>query len=239
MRYENHNEYNREAERKRNYRYTMIAVLCVLLVAAIAVFTVRANPQWMARQPDQNINLTNDKTPGQADQGRDVVKPVPTVDSKDSQSDEKAKGQGAAKSSQFLLPVKDCTLGMGFSTDIPVYSKTLDQYAVHDGVDLEAPSDTPVFAAADGTVTKVYNDDKLGLTIELTHGDGLVTRYSDLSTDKMVEEGDVVKKGDVISGVGSTALFESLDPPHVHFEVWKDGTPVDPGQYVTLPAKQQ
>lgn len=239
MRYENHNEYNREAERKKNFRYTMIAVLCVLLVAAAAVFTVRANPQWMARQPDQNINLTNDKTPGKADMGRDVVKPVPTVDSKDSQDQKQAKGQEEAMSSQFLLPVKDCTLGMSFSMDVPVYSKTLDQYAVHDGVDLEAPSDTPVFAAADGTVTKVYNDDKLGLTVELTHGNGLVTRYSDLSTDKMVEEGDVVKKGDVISGVGSTALFESLDPPHVHFEVWKDGTPVDPGQYVTLPSKRQ
>jgi murein DD-endopeptidase MepM/ murein hydrolase activator NlpD len=48
----------------------------------------------------------------------------------------------------------------------------------------------------------------------------------------MVEEGDVVKKGQPISGVGSTALFESLESPHLHFEVLKDGVAIDPSKYI-------
>ena len=79
---------------------------------------------------------------------------------------------------------------------------------------------------------KVYNDDKLGITIEISHGNGIVTKYSNLSTTKMVGEGDVVKKGQPISGVGSSALFESLESPHLHFEVLKDGVPIDPSGYI-------
>ena len=48
---------------------------------------------------------------------------------------------------------------------------------------------------------------------------------------EMVEEGDVVKQGQVISGVGNTAMFETLDPEHLHFELWKDGQTVDPAEF--------
>ena len=129
------------------------------------------------------------------------------------------------------MPVNG-TISKEFSDDVPVYSATLDQYVIHSGIDIEAPADTQVKAAADGMITKVYSDDKLGLSIEITHGDGIITRYSNLSTTKMVGEGDVVKKGQVISGVGTSSLFESLEPSHLHFEVLKDGVPVDPTTYV-------
>jgi murein DD-endopeptidase MepM/ murein hydrolase activator NlpD len=119
-----------------------------------------------------------------------------------------------------------------FSTEVPIYSPTLDQYVIHTGIDIQAPADTQVLAAGEGTVTKVYNDDKYGITIEISHGNGIVTKYSNLSTTKMVEEGDVVKKGQTISGVGSSALFESLEAPHLHFEVLKDGVAIDPGDYI-------
>lgn len=96
------------------------------------------------------------------------------------------------------------------------------------------PMDSPVMAVSEGTITKVYNDDKLGITIEVTHQRGYQTRYSNLSTDRMVEEGDMVKAGEVISGIGTTALFESLDSPHLHFEVWKDGVAVNPSSFMDL-----
>ena len=57
------------------------------------------------------------------------------------------------------------------------------------------------------------------------------SKYSNLSTAAMVEEGDAVTKGQVISGVGNSALFESLDPEHLHFELWVDGQAVDPELY--------
>ena len=102
----------------------------------------------------------------------------------------------------------------------------------HYGVDIKAPLDTQVKAVAAGTVTKVYTDDKYGITIEINHGDGLTSVYSNLSTGSMVEVSDVVEKGQVISGVGDTSLFESLEESHLHFEMHKDGTPVDPKTYL-------
>lgn len=242
MRYENNSGFGRQEDKKQNFRYTMIAIVCVCIVAVGAIFTVRANPQWIGRNDDSGIDLNQDLARNPADPELDVVKPVPTVDSKNNPQSKGSDGAekpganiGSAAGGAFQLPVENATLGAVYSKDTPIYSKTLDQYVVHEGVDLLAPADTQVKAAAEGTITKVYTDDKLGTTIEITHGNGLVTRYGNLSTEKMVEEGDVVKKGDPISGVGNTALFESLDPPHLHFEVLKDGSPVDPSGYVTLP----
>ena len=58
--------------------------------------------------------------------------------------------------------------------------------------------------------------------------------YSNLSTDKLVEVGDRVEKGQVISGIGDTALFECADEAHLHFEVISKGKNVDPGKYTGL-----
>ena len=48
----------------------------------------------------------------------------------------------------------------------------------------------------------------------------------------MVEIGDVVSKGQIIGGVGSTGLFESLEPSHLHFELLKDGSYIDPSDFI-------
>lgn len=48
----------------------------------------------------------------------------------------------------------------------------------------------------------------------------------------MVEVGDVVTAGQIIGGVGSTGLFESLEPAHLHFEMLKGGAYVDPAEYI-------
>lgn len=227
------------AEKKQNFRYTMIAVCCALIVLAGAVYAVRANPQWIAKWDGRTLDINQAENNGQPDPQKapmpteSVSKQVPTVDSKDNaakKSVEKSQGQAAAKTDAMVQPVKG-TISKKFSPEAPLYSKTLDQYTTHEGVDIDAELSAQVCAAAAGTVTKVYNDDKLGLTIEITHDGGLISRYSNLSTDKMVGEGDVVEKGQVISGVGDTALFESIDPTHLHFEVWKDGAPADPEKY--------
>ena len=115
-----------------------------------------------------------------------------------------------------------------------IYSVTLDQYMTHCGIDIEAPEDTQVLAVADGTVTAVYEDDRYGLSIEITHADDIITIYSNLSTDEMVEAGDTVTAGQIIGGVGSTGLFEALEPAHLHFEMLKGGAYVNPADYITF-----
>ncbi|WP_324822309.1 M23 family metallopeptidase [Sinanaerobacter sp. ZZT-01] len=231
MRLKNGNEYiPQQEEKKQSLQYTMIAVICVCLVLIGTVFAIRSYPQWMAKRGNNGIDLTNEQQKQQVVPNQDVVKQVPTVDSRDAGKPSESESNSGKKSA-FISPVSG-TIVKDFAMDVPIYSKTLDEFTVHAGIDIEAPLDTQVCAAAAGTVTKVYTDDRLGITIQITHEDGLISQYSNLSTNKMIEEGDVVKQGDVISGVGNTALFESLDAPHLHFEIQKNGEAQNPTSYI-------
>lgn len=119
-----------------------------------------------------------------------------------------------------------------FADNSLVYSKTLEQWATHLGLDIKADEGSPVRAAMDGVVEELTTDPELGLTIIINHGGKVYTKYSNLSTLDLVSVGQKVKKGDVISGIGKTALYEISDDPHLHFEVMKDGKSVDPKKYL-------
>lgn len=232
MRIGGNSTFDNKVSRRWSYRYTMVTVICVLLVAAAAIVTFDNSPRWMA-EDDGNINLTDqpdDNTIGEG--GINVIQPVPTVDSNENTAEKPAEEDISGSGPVF--PVEGGRVILDYSGNGLVYSKTLDQYVIHEGVDISAPIDTPVMAVSDGEVSRIYNDDKLGITIVLTHEDGYVTRYSSLSTDRMVKEGDAVKAGQVISSVGITALFESLDSPHLHLEVWRNGEIIDPSKYISL-----
>ena len=119
-----------------------------------------------------------------------------------------------------------------FSEDALLYSKTLDQWSTHTGIDIKAEEGSPVRAAMDGVVEELLNDPQLGMTIVINHGGKVYTKYSNLSTLDLVTINQKVKKGDVISGVGKTALYEIADDPHLHFEVVKEGKNIDPKRYL-------
>jgi len=120
-----------------------------------------------------------------------------------------------------------------FAMDTLVYSKTLEQWNAHKGIDISADLGSPVKAAMKGTVAEVIsNDPRLGVVVILDHGGGIQTIYGNLQSDKLVKKGDTVEKGQVIGAVGKTAPFEIEDPPHLHFEVIKDGKNIDPEQYL-------
>lgn len=97
------------------------------------------------------------------------------------------------------------------------------------GIDIKAPAGDVVKAAADGKV--VYSDTKMrgfGITIILDHGNNIQTVYS-YNSEIFVKLGDKVKKGDVIARVGSSGRAKE---PCLHFEIRKDGEPVNPMAYL-------
>ncbi|NKN32369.1 M23 family metallopeptidase [Marichromatium bheemlicum] len=98
----------------------------------------------------------------------------------------------------------------------------------HSGVDFASPRGTPIAAAADGVVTFSGRRNGYGRVVDIRHVDGLVTRYAHNSKN-LVEEGQLVRKGQKIATVGSSGVATG---PHVHFEVLKDGEPVDPMGYL-------
>lgn len=119
-----------------------------------------------------------------------------------------------------------------FSVDRLVYDVTMDDWRVHDGVDISAKPGTTVLAACSGTVLAVENDPMMGTTVTIRHDSGYQTRYANLQAHPTVEAGDTVSAGQIIGAVGSTAKAESGQSPHLHFSVEKDGDVIDPDEFL-------
>ena len=134
----------------------------------------------------------------------------------------------------FVSPVVG-TVTKHHDLDTPVFSLTLGAWKVHSGIDIETEEGAAVYAAEEGTVSRIYNDPMLGYTVEITHRDNIVTRYSCLS-DKdigMIAVGDAVASGDRIGTVGDTSVSEMADEAHLHFAMLVGGVAVDPLDYIT------
>lgn len=102
----------------------------------------------------------------------------------------------------------------------------------HPGLDIAVPNDTYIRASGAGTVKDAGVDDVYGRYILLDHGDGLETMYGHASRI-FVQPGDRVERNEVIALSGSTGRSTA---PHLHFEIRKDGTAVDPLAYVRQPS---
>ena len=99
---------------------------------------------------------------------------------------------------------------------------------MHKGIDLSAISGTPVYATADGTVTRTDTRAKgYGKLIAITHGFGYETRYAHLSRFA-VNKGTTVKRGDLIGYVGSTG---GSTAPHLHYEILIHNQQINPVEY--------
>lgn len=108
-----------------------------------------------------------------------------------------------------------------------VWSETMGQWQSHPGIDIAAAAGEAVTSCADGTVSAAWEDPLWGYVIEITHREGYVSTYANLSTLNMVKEGDAVEAGQVIGAVGDTADCESDMPWHLHFSLTRNGNPVD------------
>lgn len=132
---------------------------------------------------------------------------------------------------QFIKPV-DGEIITGYSMDSLIYSNTLEEWITHRGIDIKAEKTTVVKAAASGTVKYIKEDPRYGLSITIEHSNGFQTIYSSLLSTEFVKEGDVVTQGQTIGTIGNSAVFETADGSHLHFEIVKDGEYVNPDIYI-------
>jgi murein DD-endopeptidase MepM/ murein hydrolase activator NlpD len=127
---------------------------------------------------------------------------------------------------RFTMPVVGTpTSGYGNRID-PIQHKEIQ----HPGFDLAARVGTEVDAAAAGTVVHAGPAGTYGNLVTVRHGNGVETRYAHLSATT-VHEGDQVQAGQQIGNVGTTGYSTG---PHLHFEVRKDGRPIDPKPLLPL-----
>ncbi len=113
--------------------------------------------------------------------------------------------------------------GFGFRTD-PFTGRG----ALHTGLDFPSDTGTAIVAAAGGVVVTADMHPAYGRTVEIDHGNGLVTRYAHASKI-LVATGDLIRRGQKIAEVGSSGRSTG---PHLHFEVLVEGVPQDPAKFL-------
>ena len=123
----------------------------------------------------------------------------------------------SVKNFVFFPPVKG-TVSSGFNIKEQHYA-----------VDIVVPKNTPIKAAADGRVILASWTSDSGYVIILDHGNQLLSVYKHNSS-LTKEQGDLVKAREVIAISGSTGEFST--GPHLHFELWNDGNPIDPVAFI-------
>lgn len=137
---------------------------------------------------------------------------------------------------EFLLanPVRGARISSRFTKRR--FHPILKRWKAHLGVDYAARSGTPVFAAGDGRVAQASYAGSYGNLIRIRHAGGYETRYAHLkSFRKGVRSGGTVKKGQVIGYVGTTGRSTG---PHLHFELRKNSTAINPLKVVQVATKK-
>lgn len=108
---------------------------------------------------------------------------------------------------------------------------TGERNKMHYGIDLSNRRWTPIYAPADGRVSLVRNSEYFGNYVVLDHGNGYITKYGHMEKP-IVKLGQFVKRYQVLGYMGRTGRTTGV---HLHYEVWKHGSPIDPINFV-LPA---
>jgi murein DD-endopeptidase MepM/ murein hydrolase activator NlpD len=99
---------------------------------------------------------------------------------------------------------------------------------MHSGIDITAPKWTAIRATANGHVELVSNSETMGKYVSINHGNGIVTRYGHMQMP-FVKEGQMVSRFDVIGYMGNTGRTTGH---HLHYEVWLNGSAVNPVHYI-------
>ena len=122
------------------------------------------------------------------------------------------------KASFVLFPPVKGTISEGYNVEEKHYA-----------VDVVVAIDTPVKAVADGTIVLAEWTTQTGYVVIIDHGNGLISAYKH-NASLTKKQGELVKSGEVIAISGNTG--ELSTGPHLHFELWSDGYPIDPTTFI-------
>ena len=127
----------------------------------------------------------------------------------------------------YTMPVNGTPV-KGFSNGELVKSETMNDWRAHNGIDIAAAEGAEVVAVYSGEILRAEEDPLWGYVVELKVDTGYVAVYANLAANLKVKAGDRVSQGDVLGYVGSTAILENAEAPHLHFEAKSGSKYVDP-----------
>ena len=174
------------------------------------------NTNTIERNSQEEQNTINDKE---------------STDNKEENITKEDISEEKAEEVKFIKPV-DGEVSNSYSVESLQYSNTLGEWIIHRGIDIKADKTTVVKAASSGKIKSIKEDPRYGLSITIEHSGGFQTVYSSLLSSEFVKEGDTVSQGQSIGTVGNSAVFETLEGSHLHFEMLKDGEYVNPDIYI-------
>ncbi len=221
-------EQEKKPKNKKLLTYYLILGACILIIAAITVGVI------FAVRGSSSDGITIDGGNSQSDDVADASSPDDSSD--EGGSSDSGDVQDTSTATEFILPVAStasATNCYGF-----YYNSTLDRYYLHTGIDFTAEAGTEVYAAIDGTVESITTGDILkGTVITISHANGIKTVYTFIEAAEGLSAGDSVCRGDVIGTVAEAAGEEYKEGSHLHFEVFANGTAVDPELYLDIENK--
>ncbi|MCL2223683.1 MAG: M23 family metallopeptidase [Defluviitaleaceae bacterium] len=117
---------------------------------------------------------------------------------------------------------------MPFSVTALIFDPTMDRFSTNDNLRISAAEGDPVRAGADGRVVSIGTDFWRGNYVTIDHGNGWQTTTGQLMESVLVQEGDIVRSGQIIGGIGRPSISAANNGTHVHLHVTYNGSPMNP-----------
>ena len=229
--FNDNNGFDKKIKNKKLNRTTVITIvtlaIAIIIVATAAIIsnkTKQTTPLPDASSTQKPTEQTTEEQPTE-----DTTQETPTEKPADTQTNSSAV---SGKLPSFALPVSG-VLSSKHNPDLQVFSPTMNDYRVHLGIDIVTKENAPVYAAADGKVSKIWVDPLMGYCIAISHSGNSVTIYKNLAEQLPdgIAEGASVRAGQLIATVGDSAMVEIAEEPHLHFEMTVSDLAVDPLKY--------
>ena len=208
--------------------------VCICLVAIGGVWFTKNNVDELTSN-DLFVNKTNDNSKIEEDEVHLIEKETEKEDSIPTSTEskenlQKAKEKQENKSSKLSFLGNEVV--REYSEKEPSYSKTLDLWEIHKGLDISAETGYEIKSLLNGKVVNVFKDDKHGMSVRVQSDNNVVVVYSNLDEKISVEKGQEVKEGQILGTVGNTTSVESEDGTHVHIEAFKGEESIDPMTFI-------
>lgn len=217
-----------ERKKKKENGGFYIAICCCVVIIAIVGYANRMSLK------DNNVEQQQTAQATQVPLEKNIVRTEEKEENTEAVPEEKpALVSNAVQTEEkivFNAPVKGRIIE-SFSGDDLVYNEALKDWRAHNGVDFSAEIGEQVLCSANGIVEDVF-DSNMGRCVVINHQNGFKTMYANLNEDTKVSKGEEIAQGDVIGAVGDTALGDSTDEPHLHFEISENDEMLDPAEYL-------
>ncbi len=228
---DNKNIFERNKFSGKKITYYILLGLCIISIAAISFFSYKSMQNSLANEKIDNS--VTDKT-DTVNQNVENVEKQPNIQPEPEPEPEqepepqpKPNQTPEVVSKPYIMPVQGKIM-TEFSLETPIYSKTLKDWRIHDGIDISASLGDNVVAVNDGVIEKIHSDDLFGIVVIVKHTDGRKSTYSNLADNVELEEGQIINQGDIIGKVGESAISELSEGPHLHFELSDNGKKINP-----------